>query len=252
MRPMQPLLDLAADAGVFSDFDGTLSDIVDEPSRAVPVDGAAAVLSSWPPASARVGVLSGRPVSFLARWFGPGVLVSGLYGLELVVDGQRLDHPLGGVWREVVDDVVDPVRRPGARRGCGWSPRACRSRSTTGVDPNGSPMCAAGPSSRRRGRGWTCAPPACPTSCTHPSTSTRARRCSSWPTTWPRCASWATTSATCPRSTLWTAWPTQGVATVRIGVRSPEAAAELLERADVVVDGPGGAVELLQALAAAS
>ncbi len=56
---------------------------------------------------------SGRPVSFLAPWFGPGVLVSGLYGLELVVDGERLDHPLGGVWREVVDDVVTQSRARG-------------------------------------------------------------------------------------------------------------------------------------------
>jgi trehalose 6-phosphate phosphatase len=39
-----------------------------------------------------------------------------------------------------------------------------------------------------------------------------------------------------------------GVSTVRAAVRSDESPAELLERADIVVDGPAGAAELLRAL----
>jgi hypothetical protein len=35
---------------------------------------------------------------------------------------------------------------------------------------------------------------------------------------------------------------------MRVGVRSPEAPPELLERADVVVDGPPGALALLRRL----
>jgi trehalose 6-phosphate phosphatase len=41
----------------------------------------------------------------------------------------------------------------------------------------------------------------------------------------------------------------RGVATLRIAVDSPEAPPQLLERADVVVDGPGGLVTLLESLA---
>jgi trehalose 6-phosphate phosphatase len=40
-----------------------------------------------------------------------------------------------------------------------------------------------------------------------------------------------------------------GVDTVRVGVRTEEAPAELLRRADVVVDGPEGALALFEALA---
>jgi hypothetical protein len=39
------------------------------------------------------------------------------------------------------------------------------------------------------------------------------------------------------------------VVTLRLAVDSPEAPLELLERADVVVDGPEGLVELLETLA---
>jgi trehalose 6-phosphate phosphatase len=42
-----------------------------------------------------------------------------------------------------------------------------------------------------------------------------------------------------------------GVHTVRVGVSTEEAPPELLARADVVVDGPAGALEVLQRLAAA-
>jgi trehalose 6-phosphate phosphatase len=42
----------------------------------------------------------------------------------------------------------------------------------------------------------------------------------------------------------------QGVATLRVGVRSEEAPDELLERADLVVDGPTGVLEVFKAIAA--
>jgi hypothetical protein len=40
----------------------------------------------------------------------------------------------------------------------------------------------------------------------------------------------------------------EGVHTMRVAVDSPEAPPELLERADLVVDGPPGVVEFLDAL----
>jgi len=94
------------DVGIFVDFDGTISEIVDDPGAARPLPGAAAALDGLATTFGRVAVLSGRPVDFLTPWFGPDVMLSGLYGLETIVHGRRLDHPLGGVWREVVDDVA--------------------------------------------------------------------------------------------------------------------------------------------------
>ena len=55
----------------------------------------------------RVAVISGRPVEFLQRHFAASpVVLSGLYGLQSVVDGERRDDPGAGAWREAVDDVV--------------------------------------------------------------------------------------------------------------------------------------------------
>ncbi len=105
--PFLPFLDTPERAGVFTDFDGTLSPIVDDPESAVPVDGAIEVLEQLAGRLARVAVISGRPVEFLQRRFGTSpVVLSGLYGLQSVVEGERIDDPRAGAWREAVDDVV--------------------------------------------------------------------------------------------------------------------------------------------------
>ena len=105
-------------AGVFVDFDGTLSEIVKVPSEATPVSGAPELLDALAAAYHKVAVLSGRPVEFLTPFFGDQVILSGLYGLEVVDHGQRVDHPMGGAWREVVDDVaaVSEARGPAGMR----------------------------------------------------------------------------------------------------------------------------------------
>jgi trehalose 6-phosphate phosphatase len=115
---LDPLLSAPGQAGLFTDFDGTLSEIVADPEAARPVDGAVEVLADLATVFGRVGVLSGRPVSFLERFFPPSVLMAGLYGLEVSLAGVRSDHPLGGVWREVVDDVasVSVARGPAGMR----------------------------------------------------------------------------------------------------------------------------------------
>jgi trehalose 6-phosphate phosphatase len=102
----EPLLEAPVSAGVFTDFDGTLSEIVEEPDDARPLAGMAEVLTDLAGVYGRVGVLSGRPVEFLQRFFPDSVLLAGLYGLETLHEGVRTDHPLGGSWREVIDDVA--------------------------------------------------------------------------------------------------------------------------------------------------
>jgi trehalose 6-phosphate phosphatase len=109
----EPLLDAPETAGIFTDFDGTLSEIVDEPADARPVPGAVEALTALSTVIDRVGVLSGRPVEFLQPIFPPTVLLAGLYGLERLQNGERTDHPLGGSWREVIDDVASVSRARG-------------------------------------------------------------------------------------------------------------------------------------------
>ena len=103
---LTPFIERPDAAVLLFDFDGTLSAIVDDPEAAQPVAGAVDVMAELAKVFAVVGVLSGRPVSFLQPLMPPGVVLSGLYGLEVVRDGLRTDHPNSGAWREVVADVA--------------------------------------------------------------------------------------------------------------------------------------------------
>lgn len=103
---LEPILVDPGRAGLFCDFDGTLSEIIDQPDLARPAEGSAALLGDLARSIGLVGVLSGRPVEFLRSFFPDAVLLAGLYGLETVTEGVRRDHPLGGAWREVIDDVA--------------------------------------------------------------------------------------------------------------------------------------------------
>jgi len=100
------LAERPATAGLFTDFDGTLSPIVADPAAASPVDGALEALAALAARIARVGVLSGRPLSFLDDRFPEPLVLAGLYGLEVREGGTRRDHPEAGAWRDIVSDVV--------------------------------------------------------------------------------------------------------------------------------------------------
>lgn len=93
-------------AGLFTDFDGTLSPIVDVPADARPIGDAPDVLGELASTFGQVAVLSGRQVDFLEEFFPASVTISGLYGLERLEGGERHDHPQGGSWREVAADIA--------------------------------------------------------------------------------------------------------------------------------------------------
>jgi trehalose 6-phosphate phosphatase len=70
-------------AGIFLDFDGTLSEIVALPELAVPAAGVADLLAALAASYASVAVITGRQSADVrARLVVPGVDVLGLYGLE--------------------------------------------------------------------------------------------------------------------------------------------------------------------------
>ena len=103
---LEPLRADPSAAGVLSDFDGTLSAIVDDPAAARPLDGAVDALVALADRYALVAVLSGRPAGFLETLLPPSIVVSALYGLERSRNGTRSDHPTAGAWREVIADVA--------------------------------------------------------------------------------------------------------------------------------------------------
>lgn len=80
---MRSLAAWAGDAGIFLDFDGSLSPIVAHPDEARPVRGAPGLLSRLARRFAVVAVVSGRPVLDLAlRLRAPGVRLVGVHGME--------------------------------------------------------------------------------------------------------------------------------------------------------------------------
>jgi trehalose 6-phosphate phosphatase len=101
-----------ANAGIFSDFDGTLARMVDDPATARPVGGAVEVLTRLAKRYARVGVISGRPAEFLKERLGNcGLFLSGLYGMETVEDGNARATEEADRWRPAIVGLVEQSRR---------------------------------------------------------------------------------------------------------------------------------------------
>jgi len=76
------------------DFDGTLAPIVDDPNQARPLPGMVEVLGQLAARFAAVALLSGRPADYLAQHAAaPGVRYLGLYGLQEIRDGQLWVDP---------------------------------------------------------------------------------------------------------------------------------------------------------------
>jgi trehalose 6-phosphate phosphatase len=130
-RALAPLLIDPSTTAVLTDFDGTLSPIVDRPEDARPLEGTIGVLDDLARRFAVVAVISGRPASFLVERLlpprpagappgadpsgtdTPGRRLSliGLYGLEsAAADGTVIPLTAAVEWRTVVDQVAGRLR----------------------------------------------------------------------------------------------------------------------------------------------
>ena len=74
-------------AGIFLDFDGTLSEIVHLPWEARPVEGVSELLAAIARRFALVAIVSGRSAHQLLDWLGPSVEIWGVHGAERTIDG---------------------------------------------------------------------------------------------------------------------------------------------------------------------
>jgi trehalose 6-phosphate phosphatase len=88
------LAERPGETAILVDYDGSLAPIVDLPDDAVALPAALEALRRLAGLVGRVGILSGRPVGFLASHVDvPGLVVAGLYGMELLVNGERTVDP---------------------------------------------------------------------------------------------------------------------------------------------------------------
>lgn len=98
---LAPLRRARATVGIFCDFDGTLAPIVGDPAAATPVAGVRQLLADLARHYGVVAVISGRPVAFLAAQLPDSILLAGLYGLERQRGGKLEIAPEAERWREV-------------------------------------------------------------------------------------------------------------------------------------------------------
>lgn len=249
VETLKAILDSPGSAGLFTDFDGTLAEIVTDPDTARPVDGAVEVLTELAGSLACVGVLSGRPVSFLEKFFPQPIVLGGLYGLEVSIGGVRRDHPLGGSWREVIDDVaaMSVARGPAGMR----------------VEPKGLSLTLhyrERPELESEVEAWAALQ-------AHRSGLQRRAARMSFELHPPIPADKGSALGDLAEELTTVCFvgddvadlrafdaldgmAAQGRRTVRVAVHSSEETGELMDRADVVVDGPKGVLGLLTSLAA--
>lgn len=87
-------------AGFVLDFDGTMSQVVESPPRAIPVGGVVGTLESLAKAYRTVAVVSGRRAEDVAGIVGAsGVKFLGIYGAEWIHDGKLVQIADADRWR---------------------------------------------------------------------------------------------------------------------------------------------------------
>jgi len=246
---LAPLLAAPTRSAILTDFDGTLAPVVDDPGAATGLPGTVELLGALTTRYAVVAVVSGRPVSFLLDRLGPGLRLSGLYGLEERTAGGELVQAAAALaWAPVVEAAVG--------------------RATSGlgglVEAKGASFTLhfrTAPEREAEVRAWAT------TEAERSGLVVRAAKASVelHP---PVAADKGTVvaalasglDAVCflgddvgdlPAFDALDRLAESGVHAVRVGVRTEEAPAELLARADLVVDGPEGAHALLRRLAEA-
>ena len=232
-------------SGVFSDFDGTLAPIVDDPSAALPVPGAVEVLGRLADRYGRVGVISGRPASFLLEHLGGrGLFLSGLYGLEFVEGDEVRAIEEAERWRAAIEEVAgaaDAAGLPVERKGLAVTVhyRTDRSREEavrTWVDEQAD---ATGLAVHPARMSYELRPPLQRDKGTVLADAAEGRR---------QVCFLGDDVGDLSAFDALDRMAADGATVVKVGVESPEAPDELLERADVTVDGPEGSLSLLAAL----
>jgi len=119
--PLLPLYERPERSALFLDFDGTLAPIVEVPDEARPLDAVPELLAGLARRLGLVAVVSGRPAAFLRQHLAAasGVRLLGLYGLEWVSDaGRVITHEDARRWRPMLAATSERARSgapPGVR-----------------------------------------------------------------------------------------------------------------------------------------
>jgi trehalose 6-phosphate phosphatase len=245
--PLAPLRRDPRTAGIFSDFDGTLSPIVEDPELAEPVAGVPRLLAKLARRYAVVAVVSGRPVAFLTARLPASVLLAGLYGLEVQRHGELQIDPEAERWRATASAAATRLRAV-ALSGVLVEPKGlsvtCHYRTNPSLEPQvmalAQEVAAVTGLVVRRGRKSVELLPPIPTD-----KGTVIRK---WAVPLRSACYLGDDLGDLAAFHALDQLAIRGISTARIAVRIDEAPVELLQAADVIVDGPEGAAGLLRTL----
>ncbi len=248
MDPTDRLRAQLATAAVLTDFDGTLSPIVDDPADAVAGPGAVEVLADLAERAAVVGVVSGRPVDVLLRHLPDERLhLSGLYGLERRVDGAIADMPESQRWLSPVAAAAEDLE---AAVPAGVHVEVKRLSLTVHyrrVPEAGAEVDALATQVALR-HGLTVRPARRSVEVHPPETPDKGVVVEDLAMGCDAACFVGDDVGDIPAFDALDRLADKGLDVVKVGVRSDESAPEVLDRADVLVDGPPGAIAWLRSL----
>lgn len=101
----------AATAGILLDFDGTLSHLAPLPSDARPYEGVGDVLRALSQRYRTVAIVSGRSAHELLQWLGPAVDIWGVHGAERTRDGGVVVSDLAAPFMDLMKKVHEEAER---------------------------------------------------------------------------------------------------------------------------------------------
>lgn len=238
-----PLANDPAHSALCLDFDGTLSAIVDDPVAARPWPGVTALLTRLAARFALVAVISGRPADFLHEVLHSpvGVELIGLYGLGHVGPDVR-------PWEAVVADVVAEARAE-APAGVYVEPKGFTVTLHWRHAPAAGPWAVAFAARQEEARGLRVYRGRLSLELRPPLDVDKGTVVRSLVEGMRAVAVFGDDLGDLPAFAAAGDLAARGVAVARIAVVDAESAAEVAEEADLVVEGPAGAVALLDQLA---
>ena len=234
--------------GVFCDFDGTLAEIVDAPDAARPVEGSVDAFAALTRLYAKVAVISGRPAAFLQEHLGDhGLILAGLYGLERVEDGEVHIAEEARRWQSVVEEVA--ARAPDeVPAGVTVEPKGLTVALHFRTSPGAADATRIWVDEQAAATGLVANPGRQSFELRPPVTTSKGTVLAGLAEGLTAACFLGDDHGDLTAFDALDDLAAAGVTTLRVAVRSQESPAELLERADLVVDGPTEVVALLRRL----
>jgi trehalose 6-phosphate phosphatase len=253
---LRPFLTRPKRAGIFLDFDGTLSEIVPNPFDARPVQGAAELLAELARAYAVVAIVSGRGATELLEWLGPDVEIWGVHGAQRTTNGavelSPRAQPFEAQMKRVFEAATKRIEELGLH-GAIVEDKAVmvtlhyRAASNPEAAQTALEVLAKELVEKEN---LTCVPGRASYELRPAIAFTKAAVIEERARGLEAVAFAGDDTVDLPAFDALDALDRAGVATLKIAVRSDEAPPELIDRADIVVDGPQGALNLLEQLTA--